>query len=96
MFAMVAPFFWTTKMLYLRLSEERYHFNLFDLALDAQIYQNLVATMLYLAYVGQNEFKASELMEGSVVAVFFILGDVFRSMAFRYGPGGPINALVGT
>ena len=30
------------------------------------------------------------------MAVFFILGDVFRSMAFRDGPGGPINALVGT
>ena len=37
-----------------------------------------------------------EFIEGSIVAIFFILGDVFRSLAFRYGPGGPINALVGT
>ena len=95
-FAMIAPFFWTTKMLYLRLSEDRYKFNLFDVAIDAQIYQNMVATMLYLAYISQNEFKANELLEGSITAVFFILGDIFRSMAFRYGPGGPINALVGT
>ena len=34
-FAMIAPFFWTTKMLYLRLAEDRYKFNLFDLAIDA-------------------------------------------------------------
>ena len=56
----------------------------------------MVATTLYLVYIAQNEFKLNELLEGSVTAVFFILGDVFRSMAFRYGPGGPINALVGT
>lgn len=93
---MTAPFFWTTKMLYLRLSEDRYNFNLFDLAIDSQIYQNLVASVLYVAYVAQFEFSASEFFQGSIVAVFFILGDIFRSMSFRYGPGGPINALVGT
>lgn len=37
-FAMIAPFFWTAKCLYLRLSEDRYNFNLFDLAIDGQIY----------------------------------------------------------
>lgn len=57
---------------------------------------NIVATALYVAYISQNEFSMSELIEGSIVAIFFILGDIFRSMAFRYGPGGPINALVGT
>ena len=93
---MIAPFFWTTKMLYLRLSEDRYNFNLFDVAIDSQIFQNAVATLLYIAYISQNEFKMHELVEGSITAVFFILGDVFRSLAFRYGPGGPINALVGT
>mmetsp|Transcript_31507 Transcript_31507/g.41716 ORF Transcript_31507/g.41716 Transcript_31507/m.41716 type:complete len:272 (+) Transcript_31507:253-1068(+) len=95
-FAMSAPFFWTTKMLYLRKSEGEFGFNLFDIAIDAQIYMNIVATGLYIAYIVQDEFKASELLEGSIVAIFFILGDIFRSMAFRYGPGGPINALVGT
>ena len=95
-FAMSAPFFWTTKMLYLRQSEDRFGFNLFDIAIDAQIYMNIVATGLYVAYIMQNEFRVNEFVEGSIVAVFFILGDVFRSLAFRYGPGGPINALVGT
>ena len=57
---------------------------------------NIVATGLYIAYILQDEFNGRELAEGSIVAVFFILGDVFRSMAFRDGPGGPINALVGT
>lgn len=93
---MLAPIFWTTKMLYLRLSEDRYKFNLFDVAIDAQIYQNMVASILYLVYINNNGFVASEFLEGSIVAIFFILGDIFRSMAFRYGPGGPINALVGT
>ena len=93
---MCAPAFWTVKMLFLRLSEDKYNFNLFDLANDTQIYMNIVATALYLAYIYQNDFKANELMEGSITAVFFILGDLFRSMAFRYGPGGPISALVGT
>lgn len=37
-FALIAPFFWTTKMLFLRLSEDRYKFNLFDLSIDCQIY----------------------------------------------------------
>jgi len=95
-FAMIAPFFWTTKMLFLRQSEDVYKFNLFDIAIDAQIYMNVVASILYIAYVMQYEFKANELIEGSITAIFFILGDIFRSMAFRYGPGGPINALVGT
>lgn len=57
---------------------------------------NIVATGLYVAYIMQNEFRVNEFVEGSIVAIFFILGDVFRSLAFRYGPGGPINALVGT
>ena len=93
---MIAPFFWTTKMLFLRLSEDKFNFNLFDIAIDSQIYQNLVASALYVAYVVQYEFDATEFLQGAIVAVFFILGDVFRSMAFRYGLGGPINALVGT
>lgn len=93
---MIAPFAWTTKMLYLRLSEDRYGFNLFDLSIDFQIYMNIVASGLYIAYIQQNEFVLHEFIEGSIVAIFFILGDVFRSLAFRYGPGGPINALVGT
>ena len=53
-FAMAAPFFWTTKMLYLRMAEGEYYgyqFNLFDIAIDAQIYQNAVATIFYLAYI---------------------------------------------
>ena len=48
---MIAPFAWTTKMLYLRLSEDRYGFNLFDLSIDFQIYMNIVATGLYIAYI---------------------------------------------
>ena len=38
----------------------------------------------------------NELIEGSITGVFFVVGGLFHSMAFRYGPGGPINALVGT
>ena len=34
-FAMIAPFFWTTKIFYLRQSEGRYGFNIFDLSIDA-------------------------------------------------------------
>lgn len=49
---MSAPFFWTTKMLYLKMAEgPKFGFNLFDLAIDAQIYMNIVATGLYIAYV---------------------------------------------
>lgn len=95
-FGMLAPAFWTVKILYLRLSEEQFKFNLFDLAVDGILFQNVVATFIYLAYVNKNGFDASELLQGSITAVFFIIGDVTRSMAFRYGPGGPINALVGT
>ena len=84
-------------MLYLKMAEgPKFGFNLFDLAIDAQIYMNIVATGLYIAYVSQFGFRLNEFLEGSLTAVFFILGDVFRSLAFRYGPGGPINALVGT
>ena len=35
LFAMAAPLFWTTKMLYLRMAEDKFGFNLFDLAIDA-------------------------------------------------------------
>jgi len=52
--------------------------------------------MLYVAYVCQYGFLMNELIEGSITAVFFILGGILNSMAFRYGPGGPINTLVGT
>ena len=48
---MCAPMFWTFKMLYLRMSEDKYNFNLFDLAIDAQIYMNIIATALYFAYI---------------------------------------------
>ena len=34
-FAMLAPFFWTTKIFYLRQSEGRYGFNIFDISIDA-------------------------------------------------------------
>ena len=37
-FAMSAPFFWTTKIFYMRLSEDHYKFNLFDNAIDSSIY----------------------------------------------------------
>ena len=57
---------------------------------------NIAATGLYVAYIMQNEFRINEFLEGSITAVFFILGDVFRALAMRYGPGGPINALICT
>ena len=52
--------------------------------------------MVYFVYLGTNEFEAHILVEGSIVALFFILGTTFMTLAFRYGPGGPINALVST
>ena len=93
---MIAPLTWTTMMLYMRMSEDRYNFNLFDLAIDSQIYQNLVATCLYIAYIAQFEFDAGEFLEGSIIAIFYILGDICLALSYRYGPGGPINALLGT
>ena len=96
LFALAAPVLWTTKVFYCRLAEGRYGFNLLDVAIDSQIYMNLIATVLYVAYLQQNEFKIWEFLAGSIVAVFFILGYVFSTVAYRHGPGGPINALVGT
>lgn len=37
-FGVLAPAFWTVKILYLRLSEEQFKFNLFDLAVDGILY----------------------------------------------------------
>ena len=37
-FALIAPFFWTTKAFYTRLSEDRFKFDLFDNAIDCAIY----------------------------------------------------------
>ena len=95
-FAMMAPFFWTARCLYLRLSEDRYNYNLFDLAIDSQIYQNLFATIVYVVYLTKFEFELNILVEGSVFAVFQIIGMTAMSLAYRYGPGGPINALIST
>ena len=95
-FAMIVPVFLTGKILYLRLSEDFYSFNLFDLAIDAQIYQYMVSTILYLIYITQNEFRVNELLEGSIAGIFLLLGDLFRCLAFRNGPGGPIAALCST
>ena len=69
-FAMMAPFFWTARCLYLRLSEDRYNFNLFDLAIDSQIYQSAVSTIVYVVYLTKNDFELNILVEGSVFGVF--------------------------
>ena len=95
-FAMIAPFAWTVRCLYLRLSEDRYNFNVFDLTIDSQIYQNAIASILYIFYLSEADFKLNILVEGSIFAVFQITGMLCMSLAYRYGPGGPINALTST
>ena len=95
-FAMIAPFFWTARCLYLRLAEDRYKYNLFDLSIDSQIYQNLVATIVYVVYLAKFEFELNILVEGSVFAVFQIIGMTTSSLSYRYGPGGPIGAMIST
>ena len=37
--ALLAPLSWTIQALYMRQAEDRFKFNLFDLALDGQFYQ---------------------------------------------------------
>ena len=48
----MAPLFWTFKAYYLRktINEQRFH-STFDIALDNQVYQGIVYTLLFLVYI---------------------------------------------
>ena len=56
----------------------------------------MVATVVYFVYLGTNEFETNILVEGSITAIFFILGTTFFTLAIGCGPGGPVNALNST
>ena len=51
MFGIFAPFFWIIKIYFIRLTIEEKSFDLYDLAIDSQLFQNVFALMLYLAYL---------------------------------------------
>ena len=95
-FALIAPIIWTIMAYYIRVSEKHYNYDLFDLAVDAQVYQNVLATLIYLVITFREGFEGKLLLEGSLTAIFFLIGDICRTLAYKDGPGGPINALTNT
>ena len=92
----VSPFFWTTKAYFLRLTIRQRWFAPWDIGIDHLIFQALMQTLIYVAYLSSHEFLWNEFLEGQIVGVCFMLGAFFTAMAYRSGPGGPITALIMT
>lgn len=95
--AISAPFFWTTQSYFLRRSAERGDFNLFDMAIDQTLFINFIALLIYISYafsVEEVDWKAFGF--GQLVGVLFFAGALLSFLAFKTGPGGPVNTLIST
>ena len=63
------------------------------MALDNQVYQGIVYTLLFLVYICTHDLYIHILSEGSITGFFFTIGGILNPIAYNTGPGGPINAL---
>lgn len=52
--------------------------------------------MIYAGFVADLGFNSQLLLEGSLTGLFFVIGNICRTMAYRDGLGGPIAALLST
>jgi len=95
-FGILAPCFWTFKTYFVRLMIEEKSVGVYDMSIDTIFFLNIFAVILYLAYLAQNPFVLSEFIEGQISGFFFTLGGICGTNALLSGPGGPINALIGT
>ena len=93
---LIAPFFWTVKCYYARLVVENKEFDLYEMSIDQNFFQNIFALVLYLIFFVQNPFEWNEFIEGQITGFFFVIGGIFATNSFQTGPGGPINALITT
>ena len=67
------------------------------MAIDREILLHMMTTCVFIVYtdVGR-DLEIEALLQGSLACFFFVLGNIMRQMAYRYGPGGPIEALTST
>ena len=96
LFGLSAPLLWTFKFTCARRTYERRDFRAFDLGMDSVFFANIYGFIVYAIYLAHNPFKWDEFIEGQIVGVFFLVGMVLDVMAYDYGPGGPINAILST
>ena len=96
--AITAPFFWTFQCFMLRQCAERGDFNLFDLAIDQTMFINATALCIFISYATSltpnEEFDWRAFGFGQLVGVLFFAGGIFSFLAYKTGPGGPINTLI--
>jgi len=95
-FGLADPLFFTLKAYFLRISEQRYRFKVWDLAIDGQLVSHLLLTITFVVYTAVTGFEKTEFWEGQVASVFYLIGNHLCSLAFASGPGGPVNAILAT
>mmetsp|Transcript_22104 Transcript_22104/g.27190 ORF Transcript_22104/g.27190 Transcript_22104/m.27190 type:complete len:98 (+) Transcript_22104:534-827(+) len=59
-FGILAPLFWTTKAYFLRLTIWNNWFRTWDMGIDHMIFQALMQTVIYVAYLCSHDFIMNE------------------------------------
>ena len=93
---LTAPFIWTFKAFYIRLSLHNKLWPIFDLSIDQMFYYGIASSVLFFIYIAQNPFEWNVFIEGCLTGFFFLMGTIFTMVAYDKGPGGPVNALICT
>ena len=62
--------------------------------IDGQIYQSIIGLCLFLAYISLHDLDYLLLLQGSIATLCYLVGEITLGRAMKYGPGGPVQALI--
>jgi len=96
LFGSLAAFCFAIKAIFVRLSESKYHYHVWDLAIDYQILQHIIMTVAFVWYCSSVEVTGNEYFHGAVSSVLFLVGSQLCQLAYAAGPGGPVNSIICT
>ena len=81
----------------MRKTAERGDFNLYDLSIDQTIFIKVTALCIFATYASStNAIDWGAFAFGQLVGLLFFAGGLLSFLAFKTGPGGPVNTLIST